>query len=73
MTKNYLERLKRIAKNHNPTAQVTYSKRHGYFVTLRGRELPLGKDAVEALFRLEKLLKEDTQNHAQRPPLAETG
>lgn len=57
MTRSYLGRLQRTAQIHNPTAQVTYSKRHGYFVTLGERELPLGKDAVEALFRLEKILE----------------
>ena len=57
MTRTYIEPLQRTAQIHNPTAQVTYTKRHGYFVTIDGKNKSLGKDSVEALFRLEKLLK----------------
>lgn len=56
MVQTYLERLKRTARQHNPDAVINYSKKHGYSLLLNDKESPLGKDSVEALFRLEKLL-----------------
>ena len=54
---NQLRRLQREAKRLNPNAKVIHTKRGGYFLFIEKQEIPLCKDSIEALFRLEKTIK----------------
>jgi len=51
-----LDKLKRIAKTRNKLATVEYTTRYGYYLLLPNKKIPLGKDSVDALFMVEKLL-----------------
>jgi hypothetical protein len=51
-----LDKLKRIAKTRNKQATVEYNAQQGYFLLLPNKKIPLGKDSVDALFMVEKLL-----------------
>lgn len=53
-----LQRLQDVAKQHNPAADVTYTKQEGYYLSISNKRWRLGKDSVEALFKLEKVLLE---------------
>lgn len=57
MKTNQLARLDKIAKEHDSSASVTYSKRSGYILDINKNVTVLGKDSIAALFRLEKILK----------------
>ena len=54
--RNQLSRLSRIADREDGT--ITYSKKDGYFLLLNSKTYRLGKDSVDALFQLEKILTE---------------
>jgi hypothetical protein len=50
-----LSQLQNVAKR-TPGATVTHTRKQGYLLTLNDQTIPLGKDSVDALFKLEKLL-----------------
>lgn len=57
MKKTQLSRLQRTAKNYDTNATVTHEKISGYFLILNNQKHSLGVDSVDAIFKLEKLLK----------------
>ena len=51
-----LQRLQDVAKQHKPNADVTYTKQEGYYLVVGNNRWRLGKDSIEALFKLESIV-----------------